>query len=85
MHLTISNAIVSAKIYDKRGDFEFDIVDFPFLDGDFPHILWTPIRFARASSHVVDFNTHNKLLTQKLFKQGYQYHKICKNFSKFYR
>ena len=36
------------------------------------------IRFARESSHDVDFNTCNKLLTQKLFKQGYQYHKLCK-------
>ena len=26
-----------------------------------------------------------KLLTQKLLKQGYQYHKLCKIFSKFYR
>ena len=43
------------------------------------------IRFARASTHVADFNTHNKLLTQKLLKQGYQYHKLRKTFSKFYR
>ena len=43
------------------------------------------ICFARASSHVVDFNTHNKLLTQKLLKQGYGYHKLRKTFSKFYR
>ena len=42
-------------------------------------------RFARASSHVADFNTRNKLLTQKLLKQGYQYHKLRKLFSKFYR
>ena len=34
------------------------------------------IRFARASSYVTDFNTRNKLLTQKLLKQGYQYLKI---------
>ena len=27
----------------------------------------------------------NKLLTQKLLKQGYQYHKFRKTFSKFYR
>ena len=40
--------------------------------------------FARASSHVTDFNTCNKLLTQKLLKQGYQYHKLRKTFSKFY-
>ena len=43
------------------------------------------IRFARASSYVADFNTRNKLLTQKLLKQGYRYHKIWKTFSKFYR
>ena len=41
--------------------------------------------FARVSSYVADFNTHNKLLTQKLLKQGYQYHKLRKTFSKFYR
>ena len=44
-----------------------------------------PIRFARASSYVTGFNTPNKLLTQKLLKQGYQYHKLRKTFSKFYR
>ena len=43
------------------------------------------IRFVRASSYFTDFNTHNKLLTQKLLKQGYPYHKLCKTFSKFYR
>ena len=43
------------------------------------------IRFARASSYVADFNTRNKLLTQKLLKQGYRYHKLRKSFSKFIR
>ena len=31
------------------------------------------------------FDTRNKLLTQKLLKQGYWYHKLRKTFSKFYR
>ena len=26
--------VVFSKIYDKRDDFDFEIVDFPFLDGD---------------------------------------------------
>ena len=26
----------AVKIYDKRDDFDFDIVNFPFLDGDVP-------------------------------------------------
>ena len=39
-------------------------------------LIW----FARASSHVADFNTLNKLLTQKLLKQGYQNHKLHQTF-----
>ena len=37
LHLSISNGFVSFKIYDKRGDFDFAIVNFPFLGGDVPH------------------------------------------------
>ena len=83
--------IVSTKIYDKCDDFDFEIVNFPFLDGDVPRstsygvYISQLIRFARASSYVADFNTRNKLLTQKLLKQGYRYHKLRKTFSKFYR
>ena len=36
LHLSISNSFVSSKIYYKRDDFDFDIVNFPFLDGDVP-------------------------------------------------
>ena len=36
LHLSISNGFVSSKIYDKRDDFDFDIVNSPFLDGDVP-------------------------------------------------
>ena len=43
------------------------------------------IRFARASSHVADFNTRNKLLTQKLLEHSNRYHKLCKPISKFSR
>ena len=43
------------------------------------------IRFAKASSHVDDFNNRNRFLTAKLLKQGYRYHKLRKAFSKFYR
>ena len=56
------------------------VVNFPFVDGDVPRstsygvYISQLIRFARASSHVADFNTRNKLLTQKLLKQGYRYH-----------
>ena len=70
---------------------DFEIVNFPILDGDVPHstsygvYISQLICFARACSYVTDFNTRNKLLTQKLLKQGYQYHKLPKALSKFYR
>ena len=36
LNLSITNGIVSSKIYDKRDDFNFEIVNFPFLDGGVP-------------------------------------------------
>ena len=36
LNLSITNGIVSSKIYDKQDDFNFEIVNFPFLDGDVP-------------------------------------------------
>ena len=68
LHLSISNDIVSTKIYDKRNDFDFEIVNFPFLDGDVPRstsygvYISQLISFARASSYNTDFNSRNKLL-----------------------
>ena len=84
LHLSIFNDIVSTKIYDI-------LVNFSFLDGYVPRstsygvYISQLIRFARSSSHVADFNTRNKLLTQKLLKQCYQYHKLRKTVSIFYR
>ena len=89
LHLSISEGFVKSKIYDKRDDFEFE--NFPFLDGDVPRstsygvYISQLIRFARVSSHVDDFYTCNRVLTAKLLRQGYRYHKIRKTFSKFYR
>ena len=36
LNLSIYYDIVSTKIYDKRDDFDFDIINFPFLDDDVP-------------------------------------------------
>ena len=90
-HLSISNGFVSSKIYDKHDDFDFEIVNFPFLDGNVPRRLSYGvyisqlIRFARVCTHVDDFNTRNKCLTAKLLKQGYRYQKLRKALSKFFR
>ena len=88
--MSIYNDIVSIKIYDKRDDFDFEIVNCAFLDGDVPRstsygvYISQLIRFTRTSSHVADFNTRNKLFTQQLLKQGYRYHENLQNIYKYY-
>ena len=65
LHLSIANGFVSSKSYDKRDDFDFDIVNFSFLDGDVPRpasygvYISQHIRFARVCNHVADFNARN--------------------------
>ena len=90
LNLCISNGTVSTKIYDKRDDFDFDIVNFPLLDGDVSRrtsygvYISQLIRFARTSSNLSAFNCRNKALTAKHLRQGYRYFKLRKAFSKFY-
>ena len=68
LNLCISSGTVSTKIYDKRDDFDFDIVNFPFLDGDVPRrtsygvYISQLIRFARASSNISDLTAVIKSL-----------------------
>ena len=58
LHVSISNGFVSSKINYKRDDFDFDRVNFPFLDGDDPHrpsnrvYISLLIRLATLCSHV---------------------------------
>ena len=58
LHLSISDGFVKTRIYDKRDDFDFDIVGFSFLDGDVPRsascgvCLSQLVRFARVSGHI---------------------------------
>ena len=71
LNLSISNRTVSTKFYDKRDGFDFDIGNFPFLDGDVPRStsygvsISQLIRFARESSNVSDISCRNKALTAK--------------------
>ena len=71
LHLSISNGFVSSKIYDKRDDFDFDIINFPFLDGDVP----------RRPSYGV-YTCISQLIR---FARVCRYHKLRKAFSKFHR
>ena len=55
----------ASKIYDKRNDLNFEIVNFQFLDGDVPRppsysvYISKLIRFSRVYSNVDDSNDRN--------------------------
>ena len=89
LHLSISDGFVQTKIYDKRDDFDFDIVNFPFLDGDVPRstsygvYISQLIRLARVSSHVDDFNTRNKVWQQNFSDKDIDIIKFVRRFQNF--
>ena len=90
LDIHISNGNIDTKIYDKRDDFSFPIVNYPFLDGDVPLAasygvyISQLVRFARVCNNVHDFNERNLFITDKLLHQGFRYHKLLKTFTKFY-
>ena len=47
--LFITNGIASFKIYDKRDDFNFEIINFPFLDVDVPRFPFYGVYFSAYS------------------------------------
>ena len=65
LDLSINNGVISSKHYDERDDFDFSIVNFPFLDGDVPPSpsyginIFEQIRF--SSAHLLDNLTHGIL------------------------
>ena len=89
LNLSIHNDTVSTNIMINWIILILILLIFQFLMAislDVPLMVYISqlIRFARASSHITDFNNHNKFLTAKLLKQGYRYYKLHKAFSKFY-
>ena len=82
---------VHSSIYDKRDDFGFTIVNFPWLSSDVPRLLSCGVdishlvRFARCCTSVLDFHSKNFQITSNLLTHGYRYHKLRKTFGKFYR
>ena len=83
LNWSISNDAVSTKHYDKLDDFDFDIDNFPFLDGNVPRRTSYGVYISeliRSLEHLLtyivsDLNCRNKALTAKRLRQGYCYHK----------
>ena len=86
----IDNGKLTTGLYDKRDDFYFPIVYFPFLGSNTPSApaygvyVSQLIRYARAYSNYQDFMERGKMLTTKLLSQGYQTNKLVGTLKKFF-
>ena len=72
-----SGGKLSTRLYDKRDDFDFHIVNFPYLSSNIPSgpsygvYISQLIRYARCCSHYDDFRYRHKCLVDRLLSQGY--------------
>ena len=68
LNIKVVDSDVHTSVYDKRDDFGFPIVHFPWLSGDVPRLpvygvyISQLVRFARCYTSVSDFNS------KKIFK-----------------
>ena len=85
-----SGGKLSIRLYDKRDDFDFHIVDFPFLSSNIPSgpsygvYISQMIRYAQCCSHCDKFRYHHKCLVDRLLSQSYIALRLKKSFKKFY-
>ena len=91
LHLEIdSEARLRMKLYDKRDDFNFPTVNFPFICSNIPAALpygvyiSQLIRYSRACSSYQDFLDRELLLTRNLLNQGLLLVKLKSSLRKFY-
>ena len=77
-YLYIDNGKLTTRLYDKRDDFNFPIVNFPVLSSNIPSApaygvyVSQLIRYARAFSNYQDLLERGKVLTTKLSSWGYK-------------
>ena len=73
---------LTCRLYDKRDDFDFPIVNFPFLDSNIPSspaygvYISQLIRYSRACSNYHDFLKRTITLTDRLLRQGFMESKL---------
>ena len=88
-HLEIDGRL-RTKLYDKRDDFNFPIVNFPFISSNIPAAsaygvyLSLLIRYSKACGSYQDFLDRGLLLTTKLLNQGFLLVKLKSSLRKFY-
>ena len=91
LHLEIEgNGKLLTILYEKRVHFSFRVVNFPFICGNIPSapayglFISQPIRYARACQNYVNFLYRARILTSRLFEQGYVATRLKSSLQKFY-
>ena len=80
---------LSTKIYDKRDDFNFKIINFPNMCSNIPAspaygvYISQLIRYARGSSNYSDFLKRHLHLRNRLLDQGYKKIRLIRSLKKF--
>ena len=78
------------KLYDKRDDFDFHIVNFPFLSSNIPSgpsygvYISQLVKYARCCSYYDDFGYRHNLLVDRLICQGYEVKRLRNSLKKNY-
>ena len=79
LQISIENGKFWTKLFDKRDNFDFPIVNYPHMDSNIPVkpalgvYISQLIRFGKLCSKFSDFKERNLLITNKLLTQGYKY------------
>ena len=80
---------ISRRLYDKRDDYKFTIVNYPFLHSNIPEgpaygiYISRLVAFVRACQSLQDFNNRHKKLVKKLVGQGYNIKRLHSTFLRF--
>ena len=86
--INIKESKYETAVYDKRDDFNFNIVNFPFLDSNIPVKPAYGVyisQLVRVCDKYDTFAERNWLITSKLIKQGFHFTTLCACFKKFSR
>ena len=85
-----TNTPFRISIYDKRDDFTFRIVNFPYMDSNIPAnpaygvYISQLVRYARICTSKVDFMNRLRRLSLRLRQQGFLTNLLQRTFTKFF-
>ena len=91
MRIKSEGGTLDFSIYDKRDDFNFQIVNFPYMDSCIPRksalgVFYSQlIRFARIKSSYQAFKNKSRSLIDRLSEQGYRLEELKRLSLRFFK